>query len=595
MKGPLYTVLTLLLALIVALAAASPAAAAAPARPAVTGGRVSLTIARDVVQGSHDGYYSFEALRYVPPNVTPVVVHVATMALFNNSGMVPYNATVYIPPGNYSLILAQVSINESGGPQYDRALYIYVNGTPIFWGSTQEMLNSTAEVDLTLFENLLQGPVRFQIVLPNYIAPRIGITGHYNLNMTLYLYPGPRPAGLPNYFIPLFVNSMGYSHLFLTAEDDYAEEQVQIPNGTYRAWLLLYTKGSAYDEFWYTNEPPVRYVKVLYDGRLAGVVNPFETVYTGGINLFWWKPVTSINTLAFHMPYFVDLTPMLAYGLRANISVSVADLRESSQVMGVPGGEFQWTLAGVLVLWVNSSNPMISATPVTYRALYHDTGPQLFLPGVSGLYFQEGASYSIVAESLLTFEHGEELVSVRQWGTTTVNQMMNYAGTFAYDEIDELFDEDSTATGYGAYNLTIEGNWPAALYYDFYMVPITSPTVYPFNATFAQNGSMYLDPSYAASYGWRGFDFTTSQSYSLVAVGGFSGILEFISPTGAVVIGLTSNNGYTVKQLDATVLYNGHGFTEESILEGVQNSTINMAGYLVKNVTSYELIGGGLS
>jgi len=50
-----------------------------------------------------------------------------------------------------------------------------------------------------------------------------------------------------------------------------------IPNGTYRAWLVLYTKGNAYDEFWYTNMPAVRYVKVYYNGLLAGVVNPYET------------------------------------------------------------------------------------------------------------------------------------------------------------------------------------------------------------------------------------------------------------------------------------------------------------------------------
>jgi len=77
---------------------------------------------------------------------------------------------------------------------------------------------------------------------------------------------------------------------------------------------------------------------VYYNGLLAGIVNPFETIYTGGIDLFWWKPVTSVNTLSFHMPDVVDLTPLMAYGLNATIAISVADLLESAQTMGVPGG-----------------------------------------------------------------------------------------------------------------------------------------------------------------------------------------------------------------------------------------------------------------
>jgi len=83
-------------------------------------------------------------------------------------------------------------------------------------------------------------------------------------------------------------------------------------------------------------------------------------------------------------------------------------------------------------------------------------------------------------------------------------------------------------------------------------------------------------------------------SYDLSAVGGFSGILEFINPTGAVVVGLTSNNAVTQKSLVAEVLVNGRGFAENVYLEGLQNSTTNTAGYLIANQFSYQLINGGL-
>ncbi len=580
----------LALAFIPALAV-SQGQASAPVRPPFT-----LTLSPSLYKTlvGRDGYYSFEAFRYVPPNVTPVVVKVATMMLFNNSHGVPHNVTVYIPPGNYSLILMQVSVNESGGPQYDVSLSIYANGTPVFWGSTQEILNSTAYADLTFFENLLQGPVKFEIVLPCSYAPKIGITGHYVVNVTLYLYPGPRPQGLPNKFIPLFLNSFGYSNAFLPAYHDYAAQQVEIPNGTYRAWLILYELGNEYDEFWYTNIPAVRYVKVYYNGRLAGIANPFETIYTGGIDLFWWKPVTSVNTLSFHTPDILDLTPMLAYGLNATIALHVADLLASAQTMGVPPGEFRWWMAAVLALWTNESNPMISTSVLTQHVSYEDSGPTIMNQGYMGYYFQEGASYSINYTSLLTFKHGSEWVTAAQRGLTNVLQEYNYVGTYAYNYLDEEFSEASMATGYEPYALSLGGNWPVTLYYDYAIIPITSPTVYPFNATYAQNGSITLSPSYYLTYSWQGYNESLSLSYNLYVVGGFSGIIEFISPTGAVLISLTSNNALTEKSLTATMLVNGAGFTESVFLEGLQNSTTQTAGYLVANQFTYQLIGGGL-
>ncbi|WP_148217211.1 peptide-N4-asparagine amidase [Acidilobus saccharovorans] len=551
--------------------------------------------ARDLgVAGNHDGYYSFQAFRYVPPNETPTVIWIGKNVVFNHTGL-PYNATVYIPPGNYSLILLNMSIRELGGTQYDTVAYVFANGTPLLWGSTQEILNSTTTVDVTLFENLLRGPVRFQFMVPNGYAPSIGITGYYVANVSLLLYKGSPPPGLPNYFIPLFVNKLGYSMTpSINAYNDYVEQQVTIPNGTYRAWLILYTKGNAYDEFWYTNIPAVRYVKVYYNGHLAGVVNPFETIYTGGIDLFWWKPVPSINTLSFHMPDIVDLTPLLAYGLNATLAIHIADLLASSEALGVPGTEFNWNLGGVLLLWVNSSNPLVGAKVITGQASYHDSGPLIMNQGVAGLYFQEGASYFINYTSLLEFEHGQEVVSSQQEGVATVDQAYNYAGTFAYNYLDEDFTVSSWAQGYGPYRLWVSANWPVTLYYDFVAIPITPPTRFPYNATFLQNGSIALAPTYALSYAWPGYNFTESLNYDLSAVGGFAGILEFINPTGAVIIGLTSNNALTQKSLTAEVLVNGRGFEENAYLEGFQNSTVNTAGYLIANQFSYQLINGGL-
>ncbi|WP_196489262.1 peptide-N4-asparagine amidase [Sulfolobus acidocaldarius] len=107
-----------------------------------------------------------------------------------------------------------------------------------------------------------------------------------------------------------------------------------MPNGTFRSVLLLYYEGGGLDEFWYTNIPATRNILVYYNSLLAGVVNPYPIIYTGGINLFWWRPVTSINTLAFETPQYIELTPLLATSTKPNITVTVSNLLASAQELG---------------------------------------------------------------------------------------------------------------------------------------------------------------------------------------------------------------------------------------------------------------------
>ncbi len=577
------------LAIAVMLAATLSPAAAASQGPSVPV-RPPLSIALspnlyDSLVGK-DGYYSFEAFRYLPPNETPRVIQIAHNVVFNHTLGTTHNFIVNVPPGNYSLELLNVSVREIGGPAYDVVVHIFANGTPIFWGSTQEILNSTASADVTFFENLLKGPVNFQVTIPAIYNPSIGVTGYYIANVSLLLYNGSPPTGLPNMFKPLW--------FFVNGAKDYASESIQIPNGTYRAWLILYTQGNDYDEFWYTNIPAVRYVKVYYNNVLAGIINPFQTIYTGGIDYFWWKPVPSVNTLSYHMPDMIDLTPMLAFGLNATITIHVADLLASSQAMGVPGGLFRWWMGGVVALWVNQSNPMIGSKVISRNVIYHDTGPEIIINSVMGYYFEEGASYSINYTSILKFEHGTEWVTAAQRGTTNVLQEYNYAGTYAYNYLDEQFSKTSLSTGYEPYTLSLSGNWPVTLYYDYVIIPKTSPSVYPFNATYAQNGSITLSPSYSLAYAWQGYNESLSMTYNLYAVGGFSGIIEYVSPTAAVLISITSVNSLTTKTLTAAMLVNGMGFAEEVYLEGLQNSTANAAGYLIANQFTYQLVNGGL-
>jgi hypothetical protein len=520
-------------------------------------------------------YYSFGAYQPQLLGVKPNVVVIATNVVFNDTGPTPYTVSMDIPDVTYSLEVLNVSVEEYGGAQYDRPLYVFADGVPIFWGSTQEMYNSTAASDVTLYENMLRGNVTFQIVLVNYYDASAGITGVYQVNVSLYLYPGTPPAGLPTEFIPLWVNPLGYSAVTLNPLQESVSEQVELPPGTYRAAALVYTEGGGNDEFWYANEPATRSVLLYYNGFLADVVNPFETIYTGGIDLFYWKPMPSINALSYHNPYIAEITPLLATGLNATLSVSVTNLAEAYELTGSPF--FSWTLSGALALWVNASNPLLSGRLVTAKQVYVDSAP-IFNPSFAGEVYQEVGHYLLDYAATLSFEHGSENTQVVQRGFFNAYQTLSTLLESA--TLDEQFSEVATDTGVYNASILFEGDYPVKLVYTAFATPITNPSVIPYKLVYAQNGS--LSVGFHARYEslYAGQNYTQSVNESLLGAGGFSAILEVINQYGgSVVLSLETNYAQTTKTLIAAWFTDGQGTTEHFLAAAVSPNVTDSAGY----------------
>ncbi|MEM4746414.1 MAG: peptide-N4-asparagine amidase, partial [Metallosphaera sp.] len=534
------------------------------------------------MNGLDPKYYSFEALSYIPPNVTPITIIVAKNLEFNNTAWKPYYLKVKIPDQSYSFILMNVSVKEENGTQYDRPLYVFVNGIPVFWGSTQEILNSSASVDLTEFENLLKGNVTFEPVLVNFYDAKVNITGVYLVNITLSLYPGNEPSGLPNVFIPLFVNGSfdyNYSYVILNPQVDSFTSHVNLPNGTYRVLAQIFEEGGGLDEFWYANEPATRDILLYYNGLLASVIPPYETVYTGGIDLFWWKPMPSINTLVFHTPYQADLTPFLALGDRANLTVSVSNLNTALQINHSPS--FDWDLSGFLMLWVNKSDPLLSGNLTMAYSRFLDSSP-IFEAGFSGVHYQEGGSYLLKYSSTLQYQNGEVTSTVVQEGNFYSSQSFNNIYEFAY--LDEKFNELAIESGLYSSYLDLSGNFPVTLQISSFSSPITPTDVIPYNLSYSQNGSINLGVRYTYVSSFNGHILNQSLNETLTSVGGFSGIIEVInSYGGAVLVKLTSNNALTQKQLNFSYQTSGQpGFEERFLATSGQNSSVNLTGYYLK-------------
>ncbi|MFP3190829.1 MAG: peptide-N4-asparagine amidase [Thermoproteota archaeon] len=530
----------------------------------------------DSSDGDPPSYYSFEAFQIKPPSTTPVVVPIAVNATFKQSGNIPEVFTVNIPKGNYSLAILNVSIQETGGPQYDRPIYVFANGIPLFWGSTQEIRNSTAQADVTYYLNLLQGSVTFQVVLTNYLAPNVGITGYYIVNVTLYLYPGKPLAGLPNYFIPLFVNPLGYSMTTLNPFVNLRSQTVTIPNGTYRMAAIFYTEGFQLDEFWYANEPAPRALQVYYNGYLAGIVLPYETIYTGGIDPFYWRPVTSINTLSFHSSHLIDLTPMLALGNQATISISMFNLETAYALNGVPF--FRWGVSGALLLWVDPSNPLIGGKIISSKSSFLDSGP-LFFFNPLGIIYQEVGSFFINNTSILNFAKGTLVSSVIQKGSFDSYQTFNTI--FQYARLNEEYHEIASENGFYSAMIQYDIISPIELNFGFIAVPITNPSVIPYNVTFSQNGTVSLGLHYYGKLAYGNTSLELTQDERLYTYGGFSGILTIINPYGGAVIrAITSNFAKTTKQLTAIYTINGVGWKEVFVAIGSVKSASQRAGTL---------------
>ena len=524
-------------------------------------------------------FYSFEALQPPKPNSTPIVITVVDNAVFNNSGLTPYNATVYIPPRNYSLILLNVTIDESGGAQYDRTIYIYANNITVFWGSTQELLNSTAWADLTLLENFLRGNVTFKIVLPNYYAPKYNVTGVYKVTVKLVLYPGSPPPDLPDYVIPLFYNStFTYPMTILTPGEPNVTEEITLPKGTYNAMLVLYLKGGGLDEFWYASLPAIRNLLVYYDNYLAGVVEPYPVVYTGGIDLFWWKPVTSANTLSYHTVQMIPITPFLALGNKASLTFSMPDLVLASEIL--QSQELSWDLSGYILVW-NSSDSITSAKFLKAFGYYLDSSPIFGALG-SGLTYDEGGKFYLEYETLINFSKGYELVSYTLNGNVKAHQVFN--PVYGYVQLDEVESVSETVTG--SHHLSYSSSINIGLDFPIsaFAAKISPRSAPPINYSYMQNGTFSLMTSFVGNLtiGKTAVDYMDLNE-AVTSVGGFGGVITVINSYGGAVLSkLTQNYAVTKKALDAVVMTNGYTAKENVTLVGVQNSTVHTQGHYVK-------------
>lgn len=490
---------------------------------------------------STSGYWSWQDYPYSVPHITPQPIRIFTNVASNDITKSNYppiitSKIVNLPSGTYSKILLRVDVElKSAIPgrlasNYDRALWIFIDGVPLLIGTTAQRYNYAVITDVTYLYPLLLGKHNITFILPNYVIPSLGLTGYFIANVTLLYYPG-QPSNPPTDIIPLWTNNRysGLAWAVLTSSKNIATQNITIPGNVTRAYLLLYTEGASFDEFWWSNIPTDREVLIYSDNKLIAVTQPFPYIYTGGINPFMWRPIPEINTYAFE-PLIIDITPYIPFIIGTHtLKITITN----NQNYWLTGGALLLTKTNKPVYYnFLGDNPQLITNQTTKslpnKTLFNNT---MSFTNTATLNITIGTqTYTYKTEYKLTTNALQSYNDI--WWNTTLTQSWYYKSNWQNNtEISQA--NSSLYINYGEI-IQIQG--------DISKASISNPVP----ATFSLIAN--LKHTYTTQKTTTHNTITT-HSEKITSNSILAGTLIFISPTGAIITGISTINSITTKSL----------------------------------------------
>jgi hypothetical protein len=278
-----------------------------------------------------------------PPG-QPCVVPLFSNDTFDNYSPQPFS---YAPPTgcgtHWAKVVLEGDFSVTAGVQYDRTATIFLAGVNLYFGTTQEPSSTLSpswhvERDLTDYSALFSNAGQGQVLIGNTVNSTYTGVIHGSARLLFYPANARAPAAkVPDAVYPLGSDPIG-STVALNDSSSQLAATLSLPRNVEQAYLDVFTQSQSNDEFWYTCVPPqyaaetgecnngnFREAEISIDGQPAGVAPVYPWIYTGGIDLFIWKPTPGVQTLNF-MPYRVDLTPfagVLSNGSPHTVAVSV--------------------------------------------------------------------------------------------------------------------------------------------------------------------------------------------------------------------------------------------------------------------------------
>ncbi|KAF9264679.1 hypothetical protein L218DRAFT_998188 [Marasmius fiardii PR-910] len=287
------------------------------------------------------------------------------------------------PVGSWAAITFNFTVT-SNGTQFDRLGIFTFQNVEIWRTSTPEPTRGDGIIwtyvkDVTRYTPLFATAGTFILQLDNLIQE--GLDGVYStvLHATFYASSANHPeAKKADAIFPL-------STLAPDTGNDASVPpgfsiNVTLPQNAVEVYAELYASGNGQEEFWYSNAPnqflgdlpdgatlgqgPFREVRLLVDGRVAGVAFPYPVLFTGAISPAAWRPITSYG--AVDLPtYFLDLTPfvpVLTDGKPHVFTIDVASAEDDHMTLQ------NWFVSGVLQVFVDSSSQRTTGNITTYSA-----------------------------------------------------------------------------------------------------------------------------------------------------------------------------------------------------------------------------------
>lgn len=514
------------------------------------------------------------------PGTAPVVV-----SLFNGSeGTVGYRqgevSLPTTPATGWALIELNFTTAVTGGI-FDTDYNVWVNNVMILFGTLPEYGTSTVLKNVTEYQSVLAGESHWIFRHPHDCTGACSFTS----SVELLFYPARQPAGygLPNEVLPLW----NYSAPVLQPGHEANTTVVTVPSDVTKAVLEVYPYGYGVDEFWYADEPSFRMVNLSVGGRGLAELLPFPYVNTGGIDLFAWRPLTADFTLN-DRPQTLDVTSALGF-LEGSHPWTVTV--NQSQDQGVSPGSY-WHVAADLLLW---TDPAVSGAKLTSYTWQNPVVSTFATPGCTD-YVSPACWFNQSATAY--FSYGSEVLGSGYQALSTLTDSFHFVNDQYITPVWENVTGDETTVlslatasrgtgGASALQVRETESYPLALQTGSFLT-ITGTDSYSCNGSPCPEGNIvslmngfsqtYNVTTDTAVYGPTGTSVNLGfvNETTVVPLSNFTGALEFVAPTGAILTGLLFNDAATTKVYKQVNDPADPGHVYEHVVEGsdyVNNAT----------------------
>ena len=588
-SSPLIPLAVGLVALLLVLSSGIPSteAPASPPSPGGphTNGRVLLPLvdrSNYTIPDSPTNASSYVQVSQPPllPGTPPV-----TVTLFNGSeGTVGYRQGEVSLPATPVTGWALIELNFTTavtGAIFDTDYNVWVNNVMILFGTLPEYGTATVLKNVTEYQSILAGESHWAFRHPHDCTGPCSFTS----SVELLFYPAREPVnyGLPDSVLPLW----NYSAPVLRPGQETNTTLVTVPSDVTRAVLEVYPYGYGVDEFWYADEPSFRMVNLSVGGRGLAELLPFPYVNTGGIDLFAWRPLTADFTLN-DRPQTLDVTPAL--GFLEGTHPWSATVNQSN-LQGVSAGSY-WHVAADLLLW---TDPAVSGAKLTAYTWQNPVVSTFATPGCTD-YVSPACWFNQSATAY--FSYGSEILGTGYRGSSTLTDSLHFVNDqFITPVWENVTGEETTlvssasassANGQArALQVRVTESYPLALQTGSFLT-LTGTDSYSCNGSPCPEGNIvslmngfsqtYNVSTDTAFYGPGGtsVDLGFVNETTVVPLSNFTGALQFVAPTGAILTGLLFNDAATTKIYKQVNEPTDPGHLYEHVVEGsdyVNNAT----------------------